>query len=47
MTINEAEYKVLIIGLTIATDAGVRKLIVRCDFQLVVMQVLVEYSKKD
>ena len=43
-TNNTAEYKGLLAGLRIATDLGVKKLIVRGDSRLVVRQINKDYQ---
>ncbi|XP_058103559.1 uncharacterized protein LOC131247143 [Magnolia sinica] len=44
---NEAEYEALLAGLRLAISLGVQFIDVRCDSQLVVNQVLVEYEAKE
>ena len=44
VTNNMAEYEGLLVGLSIATELGIKKLIVRGDSQLVVRQVNKDYQ---
>ena len=44
---NEAEYEVLIAGLNIAKDMGIKKRDIRSDSQLVVNQLLGSYQARD
>ena len=39
ITNNEAEYKVLIVGLDLVKAAGAENMIMRCDSQVVISQV--------
>ena len=44
---NEVEYEVLITGLNLAKDMGIKKLDIRSNSQLVVNQLLGTYQARD
>lgn len=41
---NQAEYEALIVGVELALELGALKIVIHCDSQLVVKQILGEYD---
>src|SRR4051812_1811260 len=44
-TNNTAEYEELLVGLRITADLGIKKLVIRCDSQLIVKQLNKDYQR--